>query len=99
VSAEQIIAWYGLRWNVKVTFEDCRAHLGMETQRQWSERAIARTTPARLALYALVVLLAQRLTAAQALPTRSAAWYTKPEATFADVIANTFAKMERGLLR
>lgn len=87
LSPEQIIAWYVLRWNVEVTFEDCRAHLGLETQRQWNDQAIARTTPILLALYALVVLLAHHLAAQQPLPTRSAAWYTKSEATFADVIA------------
>lgn len=87
VSAEQIIAWYVLRWNVEVTFEECRAHLGLETQRQWSDQAIARTTPILLALYALIVLLAHHLTLDRPLPTRSAAWYTKSEATFSDVIA------------
>lgn len=87
VSPEQIITWYVLRWNVEVTFQDCRAHLGLETQRQWNDLAIARTTPILLALYALVVLLAHHLTTDQSLPTRSAAWYTKSEATFADVIA------------
>lgn len=87
VSAEQIIAWYVLRWNVEVTFEEARTHLGLETQRQWSDRAIARTTPSLLALYALVVLLAHHLTLDQALPTRSAAWYAKSEPTFSDVMA------------
>lgn len=87
VTAQQIMAWYVLRWNVEVTFEDARAHLGLETQRQWSDRAIARTTPILLGLYALVVLLAHHLTADSAFPVRSAAWYTKSEATFADVIA------------
>jgi DDE superfamily endonuclease len=86
-TAEQIMAWYVLRWNVEVTFEECRAHLGLETQRQWNDQAIARTTPVILGLYALVVLLAHHLTAAQPIPMRSAAWYTKREATFADVIA------------
>lgn len=87
VAAEQIIAWYVLRWNVEVTFEECRAHLGLETQRQWSAKAIARTTPALLGLFSLVVLVAHRLSASQPLPTRSTAWYSKQEATFADVIA------------
>jgi hypothetical protein len=87
LSAEQIIAAYVLRWNVEVTFEECRAHLGLETQRQWSDLAIARTTPAILGLFSLVVLLAHHLTVDQPLPTRSAAWYTKSEATFSDVIA------------
>ena len=44
----RILQWYLLRWQVEVTFEELRAHLGVETQRQWSERAIARTTPRAL---------------------------------------------------
>jgi DDE superfamily endonuclease len=87
VAPEQILHWYGLRWNVEVTFEDVRAHLGLETQRQWSDLAIARTTPALLALYSVVVLLAQHLLQVEPLPVRRTAWYSKPEATFADVIA------------
>jgi hypothetical protein len=87
VSAQQIIAWYVLRWNVEVTFEDARAHLGLETQRQWNDLAIARTTPVLLALYSLVILLAHQLSLHQPLPTRSAAWYIKPQPTFSDVIA------------
>ena len=42
----QMLAWFVRRWTMEVTFEEARAHLGMETQRQWHERAIARTTPA-----------------------------------------------------
>ena len=87
ISPEQIIAWYILRWNVEVTFQECRAHLGFETQRQWNPLAIARTTPALLGLFSLITLLAHHLTQARPLPVRSAAWYTKPEATFSDVIA------------
>ena len=50
----QILEWFVRRWTVEVTFEEARAHLGVETQRQWSEKAIARTTPALFALYSLV---------------------------------------------
>ena len=42
---------YLLRWQVEVTFEELRAHLGMETPRQWSEQTIARTTPAFFGLF------------------------------------------------
>ena len=84
---EQILHWYVMRWNVEVTFEDARAHLGLETQRQWSDLAIARTTPALLGLYSLVVLLAHHLLKGQPLPVQTSAWYTKREATFSDVIA------------
>lgn len=51
---EQILAWFIRRWQIEVTFEEARAHLGMETQRQWSASAIARTTPAILGLYSIV---------------------------------------------
>ena len=34
---EQILHWVVMRWSVEVTFEEARAHLGMETQRQWSD--------------------------------------------------------------
>jgi len=86
-SAQQIVVWFVLRWNEEVTFEEVRAHLGMETQRQWSDLAIGRTTPALLGMFSLVTVLGYRLTEDQPMPVRTAAWYTKPTATFADVIA------------
>jgi hypothetical protein len=58
---EQIIAWYTARWNLEVTFEEVRAHLGVETQRQWNDLAIERTTPILLGLFSLVTLLAHHL--------------------------------------
>jgi len=84
---EQILAWVVMRWGIEVTFEEARAHLGLETQRQWSDLAIARTTPALLGLFSFITLLAYSLTAERPLPVRSTAWYTKSEATFSDVIA------------
>jgi hypothetical protein len=87
LSAEQVIGLYILRWNVEVTFEECRAHLGVETQRQWNASAIARTTPALLGLFSFIVLVAQHLTQHETFPIRSTAWYTKHEASFSDVLA------------
>ena len=83
----QIVEWFVLRWSEEVTFAGGRAHLGLETQRQWSELAIARTTPVLLGLFSLVTLLAQRLTEGRELPVRRAAWYSKREATLADALA------------
>lgn len=83
----QIIEWAVMRWSVEVTFEELRARLGMETQRQWSEKAIARTTPALLALFSLVVLMASRLNRDGRVPVNEAAWYSKAEATFSDCLA------------
>jgi hypothetical protein len=72
---------------MEVTFEEARAHLGMETQRQWNDRAIARTTPALLSLYAIVTLTAHLLIEKGASCVRSTAWYRKTRPTFADVLA------------
>lgn len=88
-SAEQIIQWFVLRWGLEVTFEEAREHLGMETQRQWSELAIARSTPCVLGLFSLVTLLASRLRDDGKIPVLSAAWYEKAEATFSDCLALT----------
>jgi hypothetical protein len=83
----QILHWFILRWNVEVTFEEARAHLGLETQRQWSDLAIARTTPAILGLFSLVTLLAYQLTKDIPFPVRTSAWYIKKEPTFSDALA------------
>jgi hypothetical protein len=84
---EQILAWFIRRWQIEVTFEEARAHLGMETQRQWSARAIACTTPVILALYSIVTLTARQLVPQDSLMTRHAAWYAKDSPTFSDTIA------------
>ena len=83
----QIVKWFVMRWQVEVTFQEVRTHLGMETQRQWSDGAIARTTPALLGLFSLVTLLADRSARHGTLPVRQAAWYAKPLPTFSDAIA------------
>jgi DDE superfamily endonuclease len=75
------------RWGVETTFEESRAHLGIETQRQWSDRAIERTTPCLFGLYSLVALFGQALSPDGEVPFRTSAWYRKREATFADVLA------------
>jgi hypothetical protein len=86
VAAEQILCWFVLRWNIEVTFEEVRAHLGFETQRQWSVRAIERTTPCLFGLFSLVVLMAKTLYPTT-LPIPQDRWYHKDEATFSDALA------------
>lgn len=90
VLATQIIEWFVLRWNVEVTFEESRRHLGVETQRQWSDKAIARTTPVLFALFSIVCLMAVRLLQGGNLKPISTAWYKKQDVTFSDVL--TFVK-------
>jgi len=83
----EILGWFVRRWQMEVTFAEVRAHLGVETQRQWSDLAIARTTPCLLGLHSLISLLAARLLKKQKIPARGAAWYSKQSATFSDTIA------------
>jgi hypothetical protein len=83
----QILEWFLWRWQVEVTFQEVRAHLGVETQRQWSDGAIARTTPVLLGLFSIITLLAHRLARRGTLPVRQSAWYVKPQPTFSDAIA------------
>jgi hypothetical protein len=87
VRAAQIVEWFVLRWQLEVTFEEARAHLGVETQRQWSALAIMRTTPAVLGLFSLITVFAHQLLQGQELAVRQAAWYQKTLPTFSDTLA------------
>jgi hypothetical protein len=87
VGPAEILAWFVRRWATEVTFAEARRHLGVETQRQWSDRAVARTTPALLGLYSLVALWADELHRGRAILPRAAAWYAKRAATFSDALA------------
>jgi DDE superfamily endonuclease len=87
LSSTQIVTWFVQRWQVEVTFHEVRTHLGVETQRQWADLAIARTTPTLLGLFSVVTLLAHALSAHQKVAPRQAAWYAKSTPTFADALA------------
>jgi hypothetical protein len=87
IGAPQIVEWFVLRWQLEVTFEEARAHLGVETQRQWSDLAIMRTTPALLGLFSLVTVFAHQLLQGNDLTARGAAWYQKALPTFSDTLA------------
>jgi len=84
-AAQEIVQWFVLRWNIEVTFEEVRMHLGFESQRQWSDKAIERTSPCLLALFSLVVLIAIKLHPRH-LPIQRSSWYEKKAATFSDAL-------------
>src|SRR5712692_4002219 len=71
---------------IEVTFEEDRAHLGIETQRQWSDLAIERSTPLLFGLYSLVTLFGRALHPNGQIPVAQTAWYRKHTATFRDVL-------------
>jgi hypothetical protein len=83
----QIVRWFAQRWQLEVTFREVRDHLGVETQRQWSDKAIARTTPCLLGLFSVVTLLATCLSRHANLQVSTAAWHNKQRPTFADTLA------------
>ncbi|BCA93672.1 hypothetical protein TUM19329_34900 [Legionella antarctica] len=87
-SPTQIIEWFVLRWNIEVTFEETRAHLGIETQRQWSDKAIARTTPLLMGLLSILVLVAIKMHETKKLLVQeTTSWYDKKgELTLVDII-------------
>jgi len=84
---QKIVRWFVMRWQLEVTFQEARRHLGLETQRQWSEMAIRRTTPALLGLFSLIALLADRQMSQAVGVVRQVAWYHKKHPTFADALA------------
>lgn len=86
LSEEQIILYFIRRWSMEATFEETRAHLGVETQRQWSDKAIARSTPSLMALFSMVTLWADQLQKKQPLHTTQTAWYKKELPTFSDCL-------------
>jgi hypothetical protein len=76
-----------MRWSVEVPCEEHRAHLRLETQRQWSEQAIARTTSVLLARFSLGTVLALQWSQNWEMPVPATAWYRTREATFSDCLA------------
>src|SRR5215467_4446959 len=84
----QILGWFVQRWSMETTLQETREHLGVETQRQWSDLAILRTTPALLGLFSLITIWANTSSKlSQSIRPRDAAWYAKSELTFSDAIA------------
>lgn len=84
----QVIEWFVMRWQLEVTFEEARRHLGIETQRQWSDKAIARTTPLLLGLFSWITLVAHVFhLSGQPVVVRQSAWYAKSLPTFSDALA------------
>jgi hypothetical protein len=83
----RILTWFIQRWQLETTFEEARAHLGLETPRQWNDRSVSRTTPTLFVLSSIITLAAAHLIGDQPAPVRTTAWYPKHRATFSDAVA------------
>lgn len=84
---EKVVSFFVRRWRIEVTFAEVRRHLGVETQRQWSDLAIERSTPCLLALFSIVCLLAEKLNTDKPIQPNATAWYQKKKVTFSDALA------------
>jgi DDE superfamily endonuclease len=93
LSPVEIVELYVSRWSLEVTFEEAHAHLGLQSQRQWSKAATTRTLPVLLALFSLTCLIAYRLHLHKPLTPRTTAWYHKSELTFADLLEAVRAQL------
>lgn len=84
---QQILEWFVRRWQIEVTFAESRRHLGVETNRQWSDKAISRTTPCLFGLFSIVTLCAEELSQHGRVSVQQTTWYEKEAATFSDAMA------------
>lgn len=85
LAPEQIVRRYARRWNLEVSFQEIREHLGFESTRQWKQRSVLRAAPLLLGLYSVITLLWTTQFAAGTTP-RGTLCYHKPEPSFADAI-------------
>jgi len=87
METKDIVSFFVRRWRVEVTFAEVRRHLGVETQRQWTDLAIERTTPCLMALFSIVCLFTNQLHKDKKIEPAQTAWYKKKKVTFSDVLA------------
>lgn len=79
-----VVSDYTGRWNIETTFEELRAHLGLETTRGWCRPTVLRAAPCLFGLYTVVALLYQALPAAKRCG--GVAWPGKAGITFSDAL-------------
>jgi hypothetical protein len=93
-SLNEMVGVFVDRWAIEVTFEEARRHLGMETQRQWSDKSVDRMTPCILASYSIINLIAVESLRSkdEKIPIQTSSWYKKSHVTFSDVLA--YVRME-----
>jgi hypothetical protein len=87
LEATEVVNYFIRRWTVEVTLKEVRTHLGVETQRQFSDAAIARTTPCLMALFSITALWADSIWHKREPEVQTAAWYKKKLPTFSDALA------------
>lgn len=82
----RVIEEFTGRWSIETTFQEMRAHLGLETTCGWCEKTILRAAPSLFGLYSVVVLLYAMVPCSIAARSR-VRWVNKDTITFSDAIA------------
>ena len=85
-TAEQVIAWYAMRWSIEVMNHDSKQHLGFEQPQGWTRRAVERTAPMAMLLYTLIVLWFAREGHRNWRPFIYPWYKSKAEPSFADML-------------
>jgi hypothetical protein len=75
------------RWNIEVTFEEARAHLGLGTSRQRVANSVLRMAPWLLGLFTVVSLVYAQLTRKTKPHPHGTPCYKKTTVTFGDALA------------
>ena len=85
MSAHAVIEMYGGRWNIETTFQEMRAHLGLETTRGWHRNTVLRMAPCLFVLYSIVVTFYDTMPGSSP-HLRTRFWVGKETVTFSDMI-------------
>lgn len=83
---KQIVEHYVTRWNIETTFEEVRAHVGLETAENYCENAVKRTVPALLGLFSIIAVWFRKQWQLEPPKLQRAPWYRKTEPTFSDAL-------------
>ncbi len=87
-TAEHIVTLYTLRWNLEVTFQELRAHLGFETPRQRVKESVMRMGPCLMGLFSVICIIYHEHVKRHKVTTHDRPCYVKSEPTFSDAIAD-----------
>lgn len=86
-SALVIIEYLVERWSIETTFQEVRLHMGYESIYTWADKGIERVSPAIMASYSIVCLVAATAMEDrnEQIHPRKSAWYNKAHVTFSDI--------------
>ena len=83
----RIVEAFVRRRSLETTFQEAREHLGLETLRNWSEKAVKRSVPFLLRLYSLIVVWFALHVEEPERFRLDRPWYKKPSVTFSDMLS------------